>query len=154
MARGPHLAHGTVFSELPAREASLGPSPAPSSLTTLPPSLRPSNVAFEDVALYFTREEWELLSQPEQQLYRDQMLRNYWTLVSPPPPMNIIILTVHLNNSLIPATTQPQSKLRRVIDVAVSEYKLNLPGRRWDEISSKDDLFHYSPAWDLLRFHL
>nr|XP_042700042.1 zinc finger protein 707-like isoform X2 [Chrysemys picta bellii] len=39
-------------------------------------------VAFEDVALYFTREEWELLSQPEKQLYRDQMLRNYWTLVS------------------------------------------------------------------------
>ncbi|XP_065450146.1 zinc finger protein 26-like [Chrysemys picta bellii] len=39
-------------------------------------------VAFEDVALYFTREEWELLSQPEKQLYRDQMLRNYRVLVS------------------------------------------------------------------------
>ncbi|CAM4572542.1 unnamed protein product [Caretta caretta] len=39
-------------------------------------------VAFEDVALYFTREEWELLSQPEKQLYRDQMLRNYRALVS------------------------------------------------------------------------
>ncbi|XP_043373273.1 zinc finger protein 26-like isoform X2 [Dermochelys coriacea] len=39
-------------------------------------------VAFEDVALYFTREEWELLSRPEKQLYRDQMLRNYRALVS------------------------------------------------------------------------
>ncbi|CAM4572478.1 unnamed protein product [Caretta caretta] len=39
-------------------------------------------VAFEDVALYFTREEWELLSQPEKQLYRDQMLRNYRAFVS------------------------------------------------------------------------
>uniref|UniRef100_A0A674INF0 Uncharacterized protein n=1 Tax=Terrapene triunguis TaxID=2587831 RepID=A0A674INF0_9SAUR len=39
-------------------------------------------VAFEDVALYFTREEWELLSQPEKQVYRDQMLRNYRVLVS------------------------------------------------------------------------
>uniref|UniRef100_A0A452GFT4 Uncharacterized protein n=1 Tax=Gopherus agassizii TaxID=38772 RepID=A0A452GFT4_9SAUR len=39
-------------------------------------------VAFEDVALYFTREEWELLSQREKHLYRDQMLRNYWALVS------------------------------------------------------------------------
>nr|XP_023969832.2 zinc finger protein 135-like isoform X2 [Chrysemys picta bellii] len=39
-------------------------------------------VAFEDIALYFTREEWELLSQPEKHLYRDQMLRNYWALVS------------------------------------------------------------------------
>ncbi|CAM2115240.1 unnamed protein product [Caretta caretta] len=39
-------------------------------------------VAFEDVALYFSREEWELLSRPEKQLYRDQMLRNYQALVS------------------------------------------------------------------------
>uniref|UniRef100_A0A8C3HNN9 KRAB domain-containing protein n=1 Tax=Chrysemys picta bellii TaxID=8478 RepID=A0A8C3HNN9_CHRPI len=39
-------------------------------------------VAFGDVALYFTREEWELLSQREKHLYRDQMLRNYWALVS------------------------------------------------------------------------
>nr|XP_032636759.1 zinc finger protein 92 homolog [Chelonoidis abingdonii] len=38
-------------------------------------------VAFEDVALYFTREEWELLSQPEKQLYQNQMLRNYRALV-------------------------------------------------------------------------
>ncbi|CAM2115238.1 unnamed protein product [Caretta caretta] len=39
-------------------------------------------VAFEDVALYFSREEWKLLSRPEKQLYRDQMLRNYQVLVS------------------------------------------------------------------------
>ncbi|CAM5148938.1 unnamed protein product, partial [Natator depressus] len=38
-------------------------------------------VAFEDVALYFTRREWELLSWREKQLYRDQMLRNYQALV-------------------------------------------------------------------------
>ncbi|CAM2115233.1 unnamed protein product [Caretta caretta] len=39
-------------------------------------------VAFEDVTLYFTRREWELLSQPpEKQLYRAQMLRNYQALV-------------------------------------------------------------------------
>ncbi|CAM5118820.1 unnamed protein product [Eretmochelys imbricata] len=39
-------------------------------------------VAFEDVALYFTREEWGLLSRPEKQLYQDHMLRNYRALVS------------------------------------------------------------------------
>uniref|UniRef100_A0A8C0GT04 KRAB domain-containing protein n=1 Tax=Chelonoidis abingdonii TaxID=106734 RepID=A0A8C0GT04_CHEAB len=43
---------------------------------------RKLQVVFEDVALYFTREQWELLSQPEKQLYRDQMLRNYWALIS------------------------------------------------------------------------
>ncbi|XP_019353083.1 uncharacterized protein LOC102575965 isoform X1 [Alligator mississippiensis] len=38
--------------------------------------------AFEDVALYFTRKEWELLGDGDKVLYRDQMLRNYHTLVS------------------------------------------------------------------------
>ncbi|XP_059570085.1 zinc finger protein 157 [Alligator mississippiensis] len=38
--------------------------------------------AFEDVALYFTREEWELLEDESKGLYRDQMLRNYQALVS------------------------------------------------------------------------
>uniref|UniRef100_A0A8C3RVL6 KRAB domain-containing protein n=1 Tax=Chelydra serpentina TaxID=8475 RepID=A0A8C3RVL6_CHESE len=54
---------------------SLGVAP----LETASPQLQ---VAFEDVALYFTREEWELLSRPEKQLYRDQMLSNYRALAS------------------------------------------------------------------------
>ncbi|KYO40689.1 hypothetical protein Y1Q_0013032 [Alligator mississippiensis] len=38
--------------------------------------------AFGDVAMYFTREEWELLEEEDKGLYRDQMLRNHQTLVS------------------------------------------------------------------------
>ncbi|XP_019411956.1 PREDICTED: zinc finger protein 2-like isoform X2 [Crocodylus porosus] len=38
--------------------------------------------AFEDVAVYFTRKEWELLEDGDKVLYQDQMLRNYHTLVS------------------------------------------------------------------------
>ncbi|XP_059571081.1 zinc finger protein 135 isoform X3 [Alligator mississippiensis] len=38
--------------------------------------------AFEDVAVYFTREEWELLEASDKGLYQDQMLRNYQALVS------------------------------------------------------------------------
>ncbi|XP_059574937.1 neurotrophin receptor-interacting factor homolog isoform X1 [Alligator mississippiensis] len=38
--------------------------------------------AFEDVAVYFTRKEWELLEAEDKGLYRDQMLRNYQALVS------------------------------------------------------------------------
>ncbi|XP_059570306.1 zinc finger protein 250-like [Alligator mississippiensis] len=38
--------------------------------------------AFEDVAVYFTREEWELLEDAQKGLYRDQMLKNWRALVS------------------------------------------------------------------------
>ncbi|XP_059574897.1 oocyte zinc finger protein XlCOF6 isoform X2 [Alligator mississippiensis] len=38
--------------------------------------------AFEDVAVYFTRKEWELLEAGDKGLYQDQMLRNYQALVS------------------------------------------------------------------------
>ncbi|XP_044870395.1 zinc finger protein 667-like [Mauremys mutica] len=64
---------------LPGRRKRPGPEPSPAMAAAGPAQLQ---VAFEDVALYFTREEWELLSQPEKQLYRDQMLRNYQALVS------------------------------------------------------------------------
>ncbi|XP_059580524.1 zinc finger protein 436-like [Alligator mississippiensis] len=36
---------------------------------------------FEDVAVYFTWEEWELLEEEDKELYRDQMLKNYQALV-------------------------------------------------------------------------
>ncbi|XP_059575716.1 KRAB domain-containing protein 5-like [Alligator mississippiensis] len=37
---------------------------------------------FEDVAVYFTREEWELLEEEDEGLYWDQVLRNYQALIS------------------------------------------------------------------------
>ncbi|XP_025051633.1 zinc finger protein 28 homolog [Alligator sinensis] len=37
---------------------------------------------FEDVAVYFSRKEWELLEDDDKVLYRDQMLKNYQALVS------------------------------------------------------------------------
>ncbi|XP_025051189.1 zinc finger protein 34-like [Alligator sinensis] len=38
--------------------------------------------AFEDVAVYFTQKEWELLGDEDKELYQDQMLRNYQALLS------------------------------------------------------------------------
>ncbi|KYO41917.1 hypothetical protein Y1Q_0022513 [Alligator mississippiensis] len=37
---------------------------------------------FEDVAMYFSRKEWELLDDDDKVLYRDQMLKNYQAPVS------------------------------------------------------------------------
>uniref|UniRef100_A0A7M4EA75 KRAB domain-containing protein n=1 Tax=Crocodylus porosus TaxID=8502 RepID=A0A7M4EA75_CROPO len=37
---------------------------------------------FEDVAVYFTRKEWELLEDEDTVLYQHQMLRNFQALVS------------------------------------------------------------------------
>ncbi|KYO32316.1 hypothetical protein Y1Q_0000383 [Alligator mississippiensis] len=40
---------------------------------------------FEDVAVYFTQKEWELLEDEDKVLYRDQMMKNYQALISLDP---------------------------------------------------------------------
>ncbi|KYO39082.1 hypothetical protein Y1Q_0000095 [Alligator mississippiensis] len=56
---------------------------------------------FEDVAVYFTQKEWELLEDEDKVLYQDQMLKNYQALVSLGKTLVLASLWSYVNTQVL-----------------------------------------------------
>ncbi|XP_053524831.1 zinc finger protein 772-like [Artibeus jamaicensis] len=102
-----------AMTEAAASPAATAQPPAQSSLAA---SLRrPAGVGltFADIALYFSREEWSLLSEAQRRLYLDVMLENFELISSLGNAFTLPVVWARLCISLCPLFSREYSLLIR-----------------------------------------
>ncbi|XP_044538471.1 zinc finger protein 688-like [Gracilinanus agilis] len=76
----------------------------------------PGRVKFGDVAIYLSKEEWELMDSTQKRLYRQEMLENYKNVVSVGTPHKKPAMIVHLEQEEMawsPALQRPRKKKKK-----------------------------------------